>query len=239
MLWIYRNCSDCSTTSLRRSCHPQPGGPAEAGLPPGLTGVPAQIHNENMAAAWATLWNEQENTRWIRRIYSRFPALHSALRDRPTISPIRHFIKRVATDIQQREQHFHRRAAASHHRLTPFNAPDYWIVGTVAHAVIKDRPTWPRPSFQAIQLAPGTAPRLHTDRPVGDGLAPNLSHAGCNAAPYVSSSAGERKDEIMRGLILALSCPQLPRRRFHHSKLRACQTPVIIRLWATNTELVI
>lgn len=245
VLWIYPQLLRLFRQLRPAVVHTRNLAALEAQVPAWLAGVPARIHGEHGRDV-GDFDGTNKKYQWIRRIYSPFVkhyiALSRDLADYLT-HPVGISSKRVTQIYNGVDaQRFHPVEQRQAITGSPFNAPDYWIVGTVGRMqTVKDQTNLAKAFVQAIQLAPELRHRLRLIM-VGDGPLRAESQAILDAASVADLAwlPGERRDipEIMRGL----DCFVLPSiaEGVSNTILEAMATglPVIATAVGGNTELV-
>ena len=245
VLWIYPQLLRLFRQLRPAVVHTRNLAALEAQVPAWLAGVPARIHGEHGRDV-GDFDGTNKKYQWIRRIYSPFVkhyiALSRDLADYLT-HPVGISSKRVTQIYNGVDaQRFHPVEQRQAITGSPFNAPDYWIVGTVGRMqTVKDQTNLAKAFVQAIQLAPELRHRLRLIM-VGDGPLRAESQAILDAAGMANLAwlPGERRDipEIMRGL----DCFVLPSiaEGVSNTILEAMATglPVIATAVGGNTELV-
>ena len=245
VLWIYPQLLRLFRQLRPAVVHTRNLAALEAQVPAWLAGVPARIHGEHGRDV-GDFDGTNKKYQWIRRIYSPFVkhyiALSRDLADYLT-HPVGISSKRVTqiyngVDAQRFHPVEQRQAIAG----SPFNAPEYWIVGTVGRMqTVKDQTNLAKAFVQAIRLAPELRHHLRLIM-VGDGPLRAESLAILDAAGVTDLAwlPGERQDipEIMRGL----DCFVLPSiaEGVSNTILEAMASglPVIATAVGGNTELV-
>jgi sugar transferase (PEP-CTERM/EpsH1 system associated) len=161
VLWIYPQLLRLFRQLRPAVVHTRNLAALEAQVPAWLAGVPARIHGEHGRDV-GDFDGTNKKYQWIRRIYSPFVkhyiALSRDLADYLT-HPVGISSKRVTQIYNGVDaQRFHPVEQRQAITGSPFNAPDYWIVGTVGRMqTVKDQTNLAKAFVQAIQLAPNCA----------------------------------------------------------------------------------
>lgn len=218
----------------------------EAAVPAWAAQVPVRIHGEHGRDV-EDMDGTNKKYQWIRRIYSPFVKHYIALSQdlaHYLTHPVGIAAKRVTQIYNGVDAtRFHPSPQRQEIVGSPFNDPDYWVIGTAGRMqTVKDQTTLAQAFVKAIEAAPALSSRLRLIM-VGDGPLRQRS-ADIIAAAGLSDCAwlpGERTDipEIMRGL----NCFILPSMAEGISntilEAMASGLPVIATAVGGNTELVV
>lgn len=217
----------------------------EAQVPAWLAGIGARVHGEHGRDV-GDYDGRNKKCQWIRRIYSPFVKHYIALsRDLADylVNPVGISPDRVTQIYNGVDAiRFHPADRRQPIAGSPFNAPDYWVVGTAGRMqTVKDQTNLAKAFVLAIKQAPALAERLRLIM-VGEGPLRQESQAILDAAGVANLAwlPGERDDipDVMRGL----NCFILPSiaEGISNTILEAMATglPVIATAVGGNAELI-
>lgn len=221
-------------------------GALEATLPAWFAGVPVCVHGEH-GRDIEDMHGTKKKYHWIRRIYSPFVKHYIALSkdlEHYLTYPVGIAAKRVTQIYNGVDaSRFHPSPKRQEIAGSPFNHPEFWIIGTAGRMqAIKDQTNLAKAFVMAMEQAPSLRSRLRLIM-VGDGPLRQCSSDILNAAGLSDCAwlPGERTDipDIMRGL----DCFVLPSlgEGVSNTILEAMASglPVIATAVGGNTELVV
>ena len=221
-------------------------GALEAAVPAWAAGVPVRIHGEHGRDV-EDMHGTSKKYQWIRRIYSPFVKHYIAL-SQDLAHYLTHSVGIAAKRVTQiyngvDASRFHPSSQRQDISGSPFNEPEYWVIGTAGRMqTVKDQTTLARAFVAAIEMQPELRTRLRLimvgDGPLRQRAIDIIAAAGLSECAWLP---GERTDipEIMRGL----NCFVLPSMAEGISntilEAMASGLPVIATAVGGNTELVV
>lgn len=207
VLWIYPQLYKLFRRLRPAIVHTRNLAALEAQVPAWLAGVKGRIHGEHGRDV-GDYDGKNKKYQWIRRLYSPFVKHYIAL-SRDLADYLTHTIgipgHRVA-QIYNGVDATRFQPAPSRQPIpgSPFNGPNYWLIGTAGRMqTVKDQTNLAQAFVLAIQQAPRLRSRLRLIM-VGDGPLRQASQAILDAAGMADQAwlPGERQDvpDVMRGL---------------------------------------